>query len=356
MTHKTKECLERPRKVGAKYTNKDIAADEIIHDASTGLNGQEGFGDYDVKRDRWDGYDPSTHKQVVEEHEALEAARRKLREEAIDKGTAEAESKEVKKLAKKGKGKGKGKKQEADDESDEFGSSDESDNEGGEDEDKYADSADVAGQKLDTKTRVTVRNLRIREDTAKYLMNLDTESAYYDPKTRSMREAPKAGEDVRFSFSLYSLPQRSTSSLTCLALLVGYFRRRQLCSTFRRSDRSAETTDVCVAVGISRTRRPHSVESYCGRAHAQRVPREEGRPQGQECRFDLGEVRRRAVLAECAKGVEEWADGALCRVRQEGQGHQRNGACESKVKVRRRWSVPAYFSPSHHIPSADHIS
>jgi pre-mRNA-processing factor SLU7 len=40
--------------------------------------------------------------------------------------------------------------------------------------------------------RLTVRNLRIREDTAKYLRNLDPESAYYDPKTRSMREAPDA--------------------------------------------------------------------------------------------------------------------------------------------------------------------
>ena len=28
----------------------------------------------------------------------------------------------------------------------------------------------------------SVRNLRIREDTAKYLLNLDPESAYYDPK------------------------------------------------------------------------------------------------------------------------------------------------------------------------------
>lgn len=31
---------------------------------------------------------------------------------------------------------------------------------------------------------------RIREDTAKYLLNLDTDSAFYDPKTRSMRENP----------------------------------------------------------------------------------------------------------------------------------------------------------------------
>ena len=46
------------------------------------------------------------------------------------------------------------------------------------------------GQKFDSKTRTTVRNLRIREDTAKYLHNLDIDSAYYDPKTRSMRENP----------------------------------------------------------------------------------------------------------------------------------------------------------------------
>lgn len=58
------------------------------------------------------------------------------------------------------------------------------------DEDKYADNADMPGQKVDTKTRTTVRNLRIREDTAKYLRNLNPDSAYYDPKTRSMRDNP----------------------------------------------------------------------------------------------------------------------------------------------------------------------
>lgn len=36
----------------------------------------------------------------------------------------------------------------------------------------------------------SVRNLRIREDTAKYLLNLDANSAHYDPKSRSMREDP----------------------------------------------------------------------------------------------------------------------------------------------------------------------
>jgi len=42
----------------------------------------------------------------------------------------------------------------------------------------------------------TVRNLRIREDTAKYLLNLDPSSAHYDPKSRSMREDPLPYKDA----------------------------------------------------------------------------------------------------------------------------------------------------------------
>ena len=30
MSHKTKECMERPRRIGAKFTNKYIAADEKV--------------------------------------------------------------------------------------------------------------------------------------------------------------------------------------------------------------------------------------------------------------------------------------------------------------------------------------
>jgi pre-mRNA-processing factor SLU7 len=52
---------------------------------------------------------------------------------------------------------------------------------------------DMPGQHVDSKQRISVRNLRIREDTAKYLLNLDAESAYYDPKSRSMRDNPFAG-------------------------------------------------------------------------------------------------------------------------------------------------------------------
>lgn len=50
----------------------------------------------------------------------------------------------------------------------------------GNDEDKYAEESETPGQGIST------RNLRIREDTAKYLLNLDPESAKYDPKTRTM--------------------------------------------------------------------------------------------------------------------------------------------------------------------------
>lgn len=178
MTHKKQDCLERPRRKGAKFTGKDIQADEIIQEVATG---------YDAKRDRWNGYDPSEHKRIYEEHAAIEAARQKLREDEIDNQTT-TDLATVRKVAKAGKVEGK----EADPD---FGSSDEEDA----DEDKYADAADAVGQKLDAKTRITVRNLRIREDTAKYLINLDPSSAYYDPKTRSMRDAPVkniAPEDV----------------------------------------------------------------------------------------------------------------------------------------------------------------
>ncbi|KAH8107899.1 pre-mRNA-splicing factor SLU7 [Cristinia sonorae] len=168
MTHKKQDCLERPRQRGAKYTNKNIAPDEIIQEVASG---------YDAKRDRWNGYDPSEHKKVYDEYAAVEAARQKQREEEIDKQTT-TDLAAVRKVAKAGKGEG-GK-------DDDFGSSDEEDD----DQDKYAESADAVGQKLDTKTRITVRNLRIREDTAKYLINLDPSSAYYDPKTRSMRDNP----------------------------------------------------------------------------------------------------------------------------------------------------------------------
>lgn len=49
---------------------------------------------------------------------------------------------------------------------------------------------------MDSRTRITVRNLRIREDTAKYLYNLNENSAHYDPKSRSMHGNPFEVSDI----------------------------------------------------------------------------------------------------------------------------------------------------------------
>lgn len=161
VTHKRKDCLERPRKVMAKFQEHIIAHDEHIRN----LPGQN---NYDEKRDRWSLYDPANHKEIVEEFEQVEEAKRQLKADKLqDNPDAELSEEE----------------EEAD-------------------EDKYVDNVDMPGTKVDSKQRITVRNLRIREDTAKYLRNLDPNSAYYDPKTRSMRDNPNPltkPDDVEFA-------------------------------------------------------------------------------------------------------------------------------------------------------------
>ncbi|RPB19439.1 hypothetical protein L211DRAFT_814552, partial [Terfezia boudieri ATCC MYA-4762] len=143
MTHKTKECLSRPRKLGAKWTGRDIQADEIVQQVELGWDG---------KRDRWNGYDPKEHDQVVEEYQRLEELRRKEKESEMQ-------------------GKVKGRSE---------------DEEDGDNDDKYAEELGMSRQTFDAANRISTRNLRIREDTAKYLLNLDLNSAKYDPKTRTM--------------------------------------------------------------------------------------------------------------------------------------------------------------------------
>ena len=74
-------------------------------------------------------------------------------------------------------------------------SDEEEEEQSGEKKDFIDNKEQAVGVKRDAKTRTTVRNLRIREDTAKYLRNLDPNSAYYDPKSRSMRENPTPDRD-----------------------------------------------------------------------------------------------------------------------------------------------------------------
>lgn len=208
MSHKTKDCLERPRKKGAKWTNKNIAADEIFSEVK-GLD-----NDFEAKRDRWNGYDPTEHKHVVQEYEAIEEARRKMREEEIDRQTSTDMNTAKKSAKKQKKGKESGPTSDGD-----FGSSDSDE----EDEDKYAEKADMVGQKVDTDKRISVRNLRIREDRAKYLYNLNVDSAYYDPKSRAMREAPNPGvrpEDAQYAGDNFARSQGDVAKVQELQLFA----------------------------------------------------------------------------------------------------------------------------------------
>lgn len=163
MTHESKLCTERPRRKGAHLTSKGIAPDEKVQSFELS---------YDGKRDRYNGFDPATYKEVMDWYDRIE---QKKREKAL-----EQERERVHAAQKR---------------AEEAPSA--SHNAAADDDAKLDDSAQQSFDKVEKRVRsagggatMSVRNLRIREDTAKYLLNLDTNSAYYDPKTRAMREDP----------------------------------------------------------------------------------------------------------------------------------------------------------------------
>ncbi|KAK6788665.1 hypothetical protein RDI58_012463 [Solanum bulbocastanum] len=65
MSHDTRSCMERPHKLGAKWTGKHIAPDEKIEPFEF---------DYDGKRDRWNGYAAASYAHVIERYEARDEA------------------------------------------------------------------------------------------------------------------------------------------------------------------------------------------------------------------------------------------------------------------------------------------
>jgi pre-mRNA-processing factor SLU7 len=79
MTHKTKDCLERPRKLGAKVTGKDIQADEVIQSFELGFDG---------KRDRYNGFDPETYISHIQEWEKVEEKRKAIRAKELEEKLA----------------------------------------------------------------------------------------------------------------------------------------------------------------------------------------------------------------------------------------------------------------------------
>ncbi|KAK0655258.1 Pre-mRNA splicing Prp18-interacting factor-domain-containing protein [Cercophora newfieldiana] len=155
MGHKKKDCLERPRKVGAKWSGKDIQADRVIQEVKLG---------YEAKRDVYQTYDPKQYQEVVAEYNLVEEARRQLMQDkngnVAENGTADGGSPQK------------------DDEPGENGTdTPKNEYEAGF---KYAEESEMG------RDRSIKQSMRLREDTAKYLLNLDPDSAKYNPKKRTL--------------------------------------------------------------------------------------------------------------------------------------------------------------------------
>ena len=161
----------KPRVRMTKEGSRSQAVDAAAHGKET----------FDSKRDQYHGYDRDSHNaKLTAKFEKREAIRRKMRETKKESGDeAKAE-------------KGNDQASDSDFDDSDVGSDDSDDEFVQRDEDakvlttRLARQGGVGGAQM----KVTARNLRIREDTAKYLRNLDPNSAYYDPKSRSMRDNP----------------------------------------------------------------------------------------------------------------------------------------------------------------------
>ena len=76
ITHTEKDCVERPRKLGAWKTETDIQPDEVIQQ-------QFNLG-YDGKRDHWIGYNPDEHALTIQRFQQAEKERQKIRVAQLD--------------------------------------------------------------------------------------------------------------------------------------------------------------------------------------------------------------------------------------------------------------------------------
>ena len=183
-----------PRIRMTKTGNRAVEVDKAEHGRTT----------YDAKRDAYLGYEVDM-KRMEEKFATREALRRKAKEEEEKKmegngggagdgdGVGEHngdQNADAAATGTKARGGDRGSDSDSDYDSDEGGSDSEDEfvqrDEGTLYSTRLARQGGVGGAQM----KVTARNLRIREDTAKYLRNLDPSSAYYDPKSRSMRDNP----------------------------------------------------------------------------------------------------------------------------------------------------------------------
>ncbi|OAA63361.1 mRNA splicing factor [Niveomyces insectorum RCEF 264] len=149
MGHKKRDCLSRPRAKLAKYSGVDIQADEVVQDVQL---------TWDAKRDRWLGFDTRDYAAMMAQREKLNEARRALVEKGpkADGGGSgnDTSSSALTKTT------GDGKLADLDDT-------------------RYAEDDAMGVSRTNG-----AADLRMREDTARYLVNLDLDSAKYDPKRR----------------------------------------------------------------------------------------------------------------------------------------------------------------------------
>ncbi|KAL7543549.1 hypothetical protein ACHAXR_012835 [Thalassiosira sp. AJA248-18] len=171
---------------------------------------------YSSKRDSYHGVEIDGHmKKMEEKHRERESLRKVLRQQEKEKWKQEQQQAELEDKEKQGQ-----QLPPSDSDSD-------SDSDAGGNNDGFSSSEDEVVQRdTDAKLftsrlarqggvggaqmKVTARNLRIREDTAKYLRNLDPNSAYYDPKSRSMRDNPY-GNDADDGSNLQQQQQAAES-------------------------------------------------------------------------------------------------------------------------------------------------
>jgi pre-mRNA-processing factor SLU7 len=165
---------------------------------------------YSAKRDSWKGYDAEHYKTVVDKFQRMEDQRKEYKKqelEAVEKAEEEQRAlKKERKAAAAAYAKG-GEADHSDDSNDSDSDYDSDEDDGGDSDDekeflegdanakdfqsRVARQGGVGGNEM----KVTARNLRIREDTPKYLRNLALDSAHYDPKSRSMRANPFPNEN-----------------------------------------------------------------------------------------------------------------------------------------------------------------
>ena len=186
-----------------KTGNRSFAVDHAVHGKET----------YDSKRDKYHGYEVQEHLDTLKEKYAeRDAIRKQIR------AKKQAEAEKIQKRGGGNAGAGAGDAHNGDDNNSINADGTEpsnknknsyagSDSDSDYDSDAGSDSDDEFVQKdADDKVhvtrlarqggvggnqmKVTARNLRIREDTAKYLRNLDPNSARYDAKARIMKENP----------------------------------------------------------------------------------------------------------------------------------------------------------------------